>query len=423
MPNGQFRNTEIRYITDNFVNNEIRFNHFYYLIKPEYLELELNASQERIRTISQFNELIHKVSLDIIMGEQTIQSIPLRFMNQLHNFEIYDNKFYITIPFDMFLHEIKMCSLQYHHVILRLTNTDNLFSSCKTISTVSKLYGEYGRDMIMNPHEDHIQQLSSMEISSPIPRTEFSQRLNFNSSCKGLFIECRDVNEIIAIELKLNNNIRHSLSHFLIKRKCIKITEKLLYFPFNYGKSYLDRTYESFDGSIDFSRYINVNLKVVFHNPHSIICIYGLFSNVTRIMAGMIGIALTYNISNTYYEYNETGIYNESIQPSEITPIRLQTNTVLRNICYKPITDDNIVCNISYEDIALNEKYMSCLVCHKYYKEDVIRVWFRQRNSCPMCRSEWTDFTVYINGEESETDPINIAREEINEPLFDTLDY
>ena len=51
---------------------------------------------------------------------------------------------------------------------------------------------------------------------------------------------------------------------------------------------------------------------------------------------------------------------------------------------------------------------MSCSQCSNNFVEDSIKSWFRQRphrKKCPMCRVDWTDFNVYINGEEPEAEP------------------
>ena len=55
-------------------------------------------------------------------------------MMNLKEYEIYDNTFYITIPFEMFCDDIRLAALQFHDTVFRLTNTENNFRSCKLIS-------------------------------------------------------------------------------------------------------------------------------------------------------------------------------------------------------------------------------------------------------------------------------------------------
>ena len=62
---------------------------------PEYLEIELNPNIDR----NNFKNICHKVCLEMKTGGSRILNIPLRFMMHLKNYEICDNKFYISILF------------------------------------------------------------------------------------------------------------------------------------------------------------------------------------------------------------------------------------------------------------------------------------------------------------------------------------
>jgi len=55
----------------------------------------------------------------------------------------------------------------------------------------------------------------------------------------------------------------------------------------------------------------------------------------------------------------------------------------------KIIEGDN-VCAISMEEIETDDFYMTCDVCHKNYKSNILREWLQRDNSCPTCRSPWT---------------------------------
>ena len=92
------RNLAIEYFTEEFNNGSFDMSRTCDTKLPEYLEIELSPNI----TIDNFKTISHKVCLEMTIGESKILSIPLRFMIHLKNYEICDNKIYITIPFEIF---------------------------------------------------------------------------------------------------------------------------------------------------------------------------------------------------------------------------------------------------------------------------------------------------------------------------------
>lgn len=394
------RNISTEYFTENFENNILRMERRCDTKCPEYLEIELNPNIDT----NNFKNVCHKVCFEMEIGGQRILNIPLRFMMYLKNYEICDNKFYISIPFQMFCDDIKLICLQFHEVRFKLTNTENNFTSCKLISKGIYYDTPIRQEMNQNNHEHIIQQLSSTEISCSNQRNDFKYRMPFDSIHKGFFIECENVDEINEIKLQLNGNDRTCYNRFLVRTKCIKINQQLLYFPLNYDKSYTDRTREGYEGSLNLSRIDSSIFNIKLDNLQSKICIYGLGSNMLRYSSGMGGLAYSFSSSHDYEEYNEDGNYTSLQTPiqSPYTPII----DISDNIIYKPITNnEKLSCCITHEDISVNTRYMSCSQCSNNFDEASIKSWFRQRphrKKCPMCRVDWTDYNVYINGEEPE---------------------
>ena len=60
-------------------------------------------------------------------------------------------------------------------------------------------------------------------------------------------------------------------------------------------------------------------------------------------------------------------------------------------------TDHNIECPIILEQINLNDQYCRCDKCKYNFSKEALIDSFKTKISCPMCRGEWTDKTLYIN--------------------------
>lgn len=399
------RNLATDYFTENFQNNILTMEKDCDFKCPEYLEIELNPNIDR----NNFKNICHKVCLEMEIGGSRILNIPLRFMMHLKDYEICDNKFYISIPFQMFCDDIKLICLPYHEVRFRLKNTENNFMSCKLISKGIYYDDPIRRRMAQNHHEHIIQQLASTEINCLNPRNEFIYNMPFDGIHKGFFIECENVDEINEIKLNLNTHLRTFYNRFLVRTKCIKINQHLLYFPLNYDKSYTDRTSEGFEGSLNLSRIDVVKISIKLDDVQSKICIYGLGSNMLRYMSGMAGIAYVSSGSHDYEEYNENGVFHTTQHQYNWVnlPTDISGNDIV-NIIYKPITNnDKLMCCITHEEISVNARYMSCSQCNNNFDEASIKNWFTQRpnnKKCPMCRVNWTDCNVYINSQEGGTE-------------------
>jgi len=401
-------NLAIEYFTENFQNNILTMRRDCDTKCPEHLEIELNPNIDR----NNFKNICHKVCLEMEIGSSRILNIPLRFMMHLKDYEICDNKFYISIPFQMFYDDIKLICLAYHAVSFRLTNTENNFVSCKLIYKGIYYDTQIRRQMAQNNHQHIIQTLSSTELICPNPRNEFIYQMPFDGIHKGFFIECENVDEINEIRLQLNSLDRTYYNRFLVRKKCIKINQHLLYFPLNYDKSYTDRTREGFEGSLNLSRIDMAKFNIKLDNVHSRICIYGLGSNMLRYTSGMAGLTYGSYSSHVYEEYNENGLYHTRQQQYNYVnlPTDISGNDIV-NIIYKPITNnEKLSCCITQEDISVNARYMSCSQCSNNFDETSIKSWFRQRphgKKCPMCRGNWTDFNIYINSNSPELEVLD----------------
>lgn len=58
------------------------------------------------------------------------------------------------------------------------------------------------------------------------------------------------------------------------------------------------------------------------------------------------------------------------------------------------------ICMVTFEPIKTNDKYIFCETCEKCFSIEVKDSWVNTHHNCPHCRSQWQDYTIYINANE-----------------------
>jgi hypothetical protein len=377
------------------------------IVNLEYLELTF-CNPER-------NNLddVKKIMLRMTVGGQIIQQFPLSLFVNLNEPIICDGKMYINLCFDMLFGNLKMIALQYHEVRVEfINNFVNCISRYGLVSKLTYLDTDERRNLALNPSDDFIQQVSFINVITDLndinqTSNVYDIRLPFSNISKGLFIECDNVDNLNNIKLTLNGSDRFNLNRFLIRTKCKKINQNLLYFPFNYDKEYSNRTISSYEGAPNFSRIDTVKLKLDLDTPINNVKIYSLNANIFRQLSGLGECAFTPEFcSETYELRNNTVTIPERVLPS-LSQLTVGTTIIYTGPTPKYITEvDASNCPILFETINAGEKYMSCHQCKNNFSEVAIKQWLECRRphqrTCPLCRVHWSNFEIYINELQSE---------------------
>ena len=385
------------------------------IVVPEYLELHF--SNPNIFNLQD----IKKLTLNMEIGGQKIQQFPLSLLVNLNEPILCDGKLYINLCFDMLFGELKLICLQYHEVRF-LFSRDNDLSCISRYGIVSKLTyldTQERHNLAQNSCEDVIQQISFIDVKTDIndpsqmSNTYELRHLPFSNISKGFFIECENVDNLNNILIRLNGSDRFNLTSFLIRTKCKKINQNLLYFPFNYGKEFTERTAQSFEGSPNFARMYSIYLRLTFDIAINNLKIYSLQSDIYRQMSGMGGLAYsstlynhTYDLRNNELErpQNPTYISNADYDARNPTSQTIGTSITYSEPIFKPILEvDALNCPILHEPIGIGARYMSCHQCVNNFSEQALKQWLESRRpsqrTCPGCRVQWLNFEIYINSE------------------------
>ena len=434
-------NVSINYKTYSFNNDYLLISRNVDKVCPEYIILDLFDNNIELNVIFNY---IKDVYIIFKIGEQNIIEFPLKLLWNLQEPEIVENKLYIYFPFKNFFGNIFLYNLLYEEANFILVNFNRLANCVRRCNLLCKIFVYGNLNQINDVSQNVIQQISSLELmasnnDNTQEANEFVIRTNmFEGLVRGFFIEATNIDELIEFQFFINGNIRTNYDRFLIRNKCFKINDNLLFYPFNDELLYQNSSINMYDGAFYMSNNIVTNMRLKFNNQHNCVKIYALIMNIYTQENGLgrlrqninichlkqdLGLhplmtqdqIISQNIPSSIYFNNITtytttytsthanisttsntnnygsytiGYYENSYNINEINEIQT---------IGKIIPEGKNTCGISLDEIVLNDNYMSCTNCTNNFKVNEIRRWHQSSRTCPSCRSNWRDFNVYIS--------------------------
>ena len=423
--------------------------------EPEYLVINLFPNH-LTNVIATFFMFCHSIRLVMTISDIIVFQVSLSLLNDLKAALIYGNQIYIPIPFNSLFGNINMNGLYYSTVKFIIQDCYEVSNYAQSFSLISKvfLYDNNERNrMSLNNTNFFIQQIGSLHVT-PVPTPETADITYFqiqttvlNGPTKGFLIQC-GVDDLMFIKFYINNNIRIDYNHFLIQSVCIKISNNLLYMPFNDNDTYNERNLGSFDGSINLSRLESSTLCLEFQTRQHMVVIHNVYFNQIRQTNGLANLVtghiptftttLTtqhpivpivgtlpnssmFDMSGNYignYIMNNSMLatsssagqtgpnnpnnYNSAGQTGHNNSDQSYIYDIPAGITiYQRINAERSLCYISHEEILLHYRYMTCSSCFHNFKELSIKQWLGQnigsRRTCPTCREVWTNYNIYVN--------------------------
>ncbi len=448
-------NNQPRFINQNYAvgcklldfnsNKVLELTREYDAYDPQYIVINLfsNVNHDRLLTDAELTnnvcQLFYSVRLVLQISEQTVLQLPFSLLHELKPAEIFDNKIYIRIPFLSLFDKISVRSLYNSSVNFVVQSSHEISNYAESFSIMTKVYmhnNEENQRLIINDNCKLISQISTLYVAnSPSVSNNRDFQINtsvLNGLTKGFLIQCC-IQELTSIKFYINNLLRFEYNRFLILTACVKISDNLLYMPFNNHTNFEEIGFHTFSGAINLSRLENSTLCLLFSRDQPKVVIHNVYENNLRCQNGLGGL-LTNNFpafieSNTThhpiipiigrppnagmldmsgnYIANNTNNYNNPINISSNTGATGPSVTTVEYpipngmILYLVINTDRSMCNISHEEILGGQRYMTCYSCNNNFLENAIKQWLRYRNgnlrTCPTCREVWTNFNVYIN--------------------------
>lgn len=456
-------NKMLPFHSNNYNSNKIlELTRDYDAYDPQYIVINLfsNVNSDGLFTEDELTNnicnLFNNIRLVLQISDETVMQFPFSLLHELNPAKIFDNKIYVCIPFLSLFDKINTRSLYNSCVKLTVHSTHEIGNYTDSYSLVTKVYmysNEENQRLILNDTRKLIVQIGSLlVINSPTTPNNNQFQINttvLNGLTKGFLIQCR-VQELTSIKFYMNNLLRFDYNRFLILTACVKISDNLLYMPFNDYTNFEEIGYHTFSGAINLSGLENSTVCLTFFSPQTKIVIHNVYLNNLRCQHGLGGLHINHipgfiesstihhpivpifgtppntsmlDMSGNYINNN---IIRTNYINSPYTNLVASINGRIRGtytannagatgppehtveypiptgyIIYLVIDPNRSTCNISHDEIIGDQRYMTCSSCSNHFLETAIKQWLRNRSgsqrTCPTCREVWTNFDVYIN--------------------------
>ena len=340
---------------------------------------------------STYQEIIDKLNtFQLIIGGIAIWLNKINLFTQLEKPKIIGNNICIKLPYDMFVDDIKIISAINHTISLQLDLNEPMHYYEFSLRCNKIYYDlETQRHYVQNSITTIVQQIQSHIVELPQPVTEFNQHLNFTGLSKGYLLE-GNIDDIVIFKLNINDINYVEYNNVMLQLYSVKISDKLYFLPFHPNE---DKTPESFVAGLNHSR-INITCHIIFANPQTNISIHSICFNVLQYDSGMCC---------TRFCYSQQDI-PDIIRVASTTQNYTIRNNIIHWITKNKIIDisRNIECPITYKTFDVNCSYCECDACNYNFDTCALKESFEisDRKTCPMCRSSWNNFIIYVNKED-----------------------
>lgn len=317
----------------NFTNDTLILSRNKDKLCPEYIILNLINEDTSLDTIFTY---LSNVYISYEVGEQKIIDFPLNLLWNLNKPEIIDNKIYICIPFKEFFGYIFLNSLHYHEAVFKVVNFNNLSNYVNNYSLLCKTVIYCDRTRIYDPSDNQIQQISSLQVNVCSLDTENKSNefvINtglFQGFIKGFFIESPNIDELNEIQFFINGHARTNYDRFLIRNKCTKLNNSMLFYSFN-GISYENNNYNSFHGSLHLNNQISSKLRLNFTTQRNKVKIYALNTNYYKQLKGISSLYMHVDTYHLTQDFNLHPLLSVKQLISNPEPISFELNVTINN--------------------------------------------------------------------------------------------
>jgi hypothetical protein len=349
--------------------------------------------------------LFNKIRLVIRVSGQPVLQFPLSLLHELNPATIYDRKIYIRIPFTEMFDNINMSAMRFSNVSLEIHDFHEINNYANSVSLLTKIYIYNLSNINISSGNNFldsnksIQQIGTLQISVdnniPANRRYFNIQTNtFNGLTKGFLIQ-GNINELVSIKFYINNLLRFNYDRFLVLNACVKISDNLIYMPFNDYTNFSDRSTHTFAGGINFSLIENSIMCLNFSTDQSKFSIHNVYSGVFRCFNGVGGLSVIYRP-----EFIQRAVSLPLLEPINGIP----PNPEMFDLSGNFIQHNNY--NLNHLEASMNNRNMNYLVNYIYNIRN------ENEGTVGSTGTEGTTGTVGSTGTEGTTGTVRYDRNE-----------
>lgn len=368
-----------------FKENEQSYNIPKNHINGDIISLEYFYFMDNNLTMNEFKNIIKNCSCELRIGINKIQIFDFNILIELNPIQKIGNTFVIKIP-NFLIPYLIVIALQYSEITLCF----NLIHQFENISLLCKItYHEHKNriNYARNMHEIIIQNL--YKSGEFIGNATDTITLHGKLLTKGLFV-IGQINNIQNITICINKHIRLNYDSIILNSIAHIISDNMFYISFEGSKNYTSLSNESLIGALHLSRINEITMSITLEEIN--ISKYEIYFISTNVMKYTGGYAIN--------RYND--IY---ISSQQLRNINKGENTN-RDKCYwacywasdinTNIELKNKICPLSKE--LIDNEYCICATCMNNFSYEMINEWLliMKNNTCPICRSIWTNFNKYL---------------------------
>ena len=367
-------NENSSYMSNYFINNnETQFSTDISSIKFENNIARVNSNQDSfIPSCIISDKEIEYVNL--LYGGNIINTFPMFFCNELcdEKKEINDKIIY-NIPWNI-LFEKNLISVGMYGYTFEIKTKDNTI--CEAILYQKNFYypAQMRASLVQNTQFNKMKNINgkNTKLEEGVNVIEMNQR---NGLVKGFFFLFDNFEEIKQISFYICGHTRFSYNKFQIELFSKKISNNLVYIGLDLDNGYDN---DNYNGALNLNGISDVKFEIESLSKQNS-SIFFFTPNVLKTLSGCCGLLFTYS-----------------------SGFEIEKEIIIK-IINKIIEGDNL-CPIEHMEIEKGEKYMSCNTCKKNFMEENIKIWLNMKITkiCPHCRSNWSNFQVYINDDSEE---------------------
>lgn len=240
-----------------FVQNEITIKRSSDLLYLESLEFEHTDN---------FMSIYSDANLIVKSNENIMVNIPFKILFEFNKLIECDNKIYLKLSSEYFLDDLLIIGMGHSTIkIIIQTNTNNLLQT-RLLVKYTYTNDDVKESICASSNFGIIQSINLGEISNTNDNI-VQYNLCPNKKYKGIFIKSHNIENINKIKLScgnINDNVILNFDKYLLDNKCTRVSNNLIYIPFNSNFKYNVRSNFDFYNSLWTCNETNYVLEICF---------------------------------------------------------------------------------------------------------------------------------------------------------------